>query len=369
MEIVNEIIEDTPNNDSINKDTTEGGKKKAKGNVVSNREYRARKGDEINRKRREKRIAERAVITPSPEYERDKILKCVDKLPERKEKKEGKKEVTKNTYISFIRQFYKRRSGEELEEDDEIIKSIREEEYNALKVSRKFKGLIEDNYEDIRRIPYEVNNLYKIFKGIRGFTEISKKLYAYVLEYAKQYEEKRSVANVENLEDLEISFKAEDVNKNIGRIVNKIDKIIYGFIFLIKGRLNELRMTRIALDKEETKRLEYNYIYENRLYINNTKNGKNRIMEIPDDFMKLCSGIEEGYLLGELVPQSTLSQIFQRITQMVYGRTYTYLNIRHINASQINREGASLREREDSSNNAGHSVVQQLRYVYKVEVK
>ena len=367
MEIVNEIIEDTPNNDSINKDTTEGGKKKAKGNVVSNREYRARKGDEINRKRREKRIAERAVITPSPEYERDKILKCVDKLPE-KRVNEGKKEVTKNTYISFIRQFYKRRSGEELEEDDDIIKSIREEEYNALKVSRKFKGLIEDNYEDIRRIPYEVNNLYKIFKGISEFTEISKKLYAYVLEYAKQYEEKRSVAKVENLEDLEISFKLEDVNKNIERIENKIDKIIYGYIFIINGRLNELRMTRIARDKEETKRLEYNYIYENRLYINNTKNGKNRIIEIPEEFLRLCSGIEEGYLLGELVPQSTLSQIFQRITQMVYGRTYTYLNIRHINATQINGRGASLREREESSNRTGHSFVEQLRYVYKVEV-
>jgi hypothetical protein len=366
MEIVNEIIEDTTNDNSMNKETTDGGKK-AKGNVVSNREYRARKGEEINRKRREKRMAERAVITPSPEYERDKILKCVDKLPENKVN-DGKKEVTMKTYISFIRQFYKRRSGEDLDEDDEIIKSIREEEYNALKVSRKFKGLIEDNFDDIRRLPYEVNNLYKIFKGISGFTEISKKLYAYVLEYAKQYDEKRSVAKVENLEDLEISFKLEDIDKNIRRIENNTDKIIYGYILIINGRLNELRMTRITLDKDETKNLEYNYIYENRLYINNTKNGKNRIIEIPEEFLRLCSGIEEGYLLGELVPQSTLSQRFQRITQGIYGRTYTYLNIRHINATQINGRGASLREREESSNRTGHSFVEQLRYVYKVEV-
>jgi hypothetical protein len=53
---------------------------------------------------------------------------------------------------------------------------------------------------------------------------------------------------------------------------------------------------------------------------------------------------------------------------VVYGRTYTNLNIRHINVSQINRDGASLREREDSSKRAGHSVGEQLRYVYKVEV-
>jgi len=351
------------NNEEIKEEKV---KKEAMGNIVSNRNYRARKGDEINRKRREERIANRAIVTPAPLYDCDKILKAVDRLPEHRVN-EGKKEVTKNTYISFIRAFYRRNTGEELGDDDDIIKSIRDEEYNALKVSRKFKSILEDKFKEIRRRPYEVNNLFKIFNSIRGFTEISKRLYAYVLEYGKQYEEKRSVARVEDKKDLEISFEEEEIKKNIERIVNRRDKIIYGYIFLIKGRLNELRMLKKAKDKEEINNLENNYIYENRIYINNTKNGKNRIMEIPEEFMRLCEGIEEGYLLGVLMAQSTLSQALQRITHEIYGKTYTYLNIRHINASQINGRGASLKEREETSRQAGHSVEQQLRYVYKVE--
>ncbi len=371
-EIINETTEEISNEIS---NEIKGGivkkKKVAKGNVVSNREYRMRKNDIINLRRREKRIKNKAVITPKPLYECEKILKGVDKLPEHKvkkgEKKEGKKEVTKKTYISFIRQFYKRNTGEELGEDEDIIKSIREERYNAQRVSKQFKGILNDKFDEIRKRPYEVNNLFKIFNGIRGFTEINKRLYAYVLEYGKQYEEKRSIAIVEEKEDLEISFEEEEIMKNIEKIVNRTDKIIYGFIFLIKGRLNDLRMLRIARDKEETMNIEYNYIYENKIYINNTKNGKGRVIEMPDGFMRLCEGIKEGYLLGSLMPQSTLSQRLQRITMEIYGKVYTYLNIRHINATQINARGASLKEREETSMKAGHSVEQQLRYVYKVE--
>lgn len=341
-------------------------KKTAKGNVVSNREYRARKKDIINLRRREKRIKEKAVITPKPIYECEKTLKGVDKLPEQKVI-EGKAENTKQTYISFIRQFYKRRTGEELGEEADIIRSIREEKYNAQNIVKQFKDIIEDKFEDIKRIPYEVNNLYKILRGIRGFVDICKRLYAYVLEYGKQYEEKRSIAIVEDKEDLEISFEEEEINKNIEKLKDKRDKIIYGFIFIIKGRMNDLRMLRIAKDKEETKNKEYNYIYEDKIYINNTKNGRGKIIDMPEGFIRLCEGIEEGYLLGSLMPQSTLTQRFQRITMDIYGKVYTYLNIRHINATQINARGASLKEREDTSMRAGHSVEQQLRYVYKVE--
>jgi hypothetical protein len=344
-------------------------KKKKEDNVRRNKKYRERHGGTINTGRREKRINEKAGITPAPLYDCDKILKPVNKLPKRKEK-EKKAENTKRTYRSFIKSFYKRMTGEDLEEDDEIIKSINEEKYSAMKISKRFKGIIEENMRDIVRKPYEVNNLYKILRDINGFTEICKGLYAYVLEYAKQYEEKRSVVIVEDMKDLDvISFEREDILENLERIINKVDKIIYGFIFMIRGRMNDLRITMVAKDKEETTKLDNNYIYENKLYINSTKNGKGKIIEIPEDFMRLCEGIPEGYLLGDLMAQSTLSQRLQRITKDMYGKSYTYLNIRHINATQINAKGASLKEREETSERAGHSVEQQLRYVYKVESK
>ena len=335
-------------------------------NAERNKKHRDKDKDIINLRRREKRIKEKAVITPKPIYECEKTLKGVDKLPEQKVI-EGKAENTKQTYISFIRQFYKRRTGEELGEEADIIKSIREEKYNAQNIVKQFKEIIEDKFEDIKRIPYEVNNLYKILRGIRGFVDICKRLYAYVLEYGKQYEEKRSIAIVEDKEDLEISFEENEIKKNLDKLKDKRDKIIYGFIFIIKGRMNDLRMLRIAKDKEETKNKENNYIYEDKIYINNTKNGRGKIIDMPEGFIRLCEGIKEGYLLGSLMPQSTLTQRFQRITMEIYGKVYTYLNIRHINATQINARGASLKEREDTSMRAGHSVEQQLRYVYKVE--
>lgn len=338
-------------------------------NAKRNREYRERHGDTINTNRRDNRIKGKAGITPAPLYDCDKILKPVDKLPVRKDKdKEGKAENTKRTYISFIRGFYKRRTGEELEDGSDIIRSINEEKYSALKVSKQFRGIIEENMRDIVRIPYEVNNLYKILRGIKGFTEICKGLYAYVLEYTRQYEEKRSVVIVEDVKDIDIiSFEREDIERNLERIVNGIDKVIYGYIFIVRGRLNDMRIMRVTREKEDTTKLEYNYIYEDNIYINSTKNGKGKIMEIPGDFKRLCEGIPEGYLLGELIAQSTLSQRFQRIMKGLYGKSYTYLNIRHINATHINARGASLKEREETSKMAGHSVEQQLRYVYKVE--
>jgi hypothetical protein len=338
----------------------------AKTNAQRNREYRLRKGEEINEKRRQARMSNRAIITPKIEYEEPvKVLKKVTKLPPPKST-EPKGDNTKQSYISFIRQFYKRYTEQELSDTADIIKKINEEKYNALNVSKQFKKIITDNFDKIRTNRYDVDNLYKILRGIRGFTDILKRLYSYVLEYAEQYEQKRSVAVVEDKEDLNISFDIEDINKNLEKITDKIDKIIYGFIFIVKGRLNDLRLIKITNNKTDITNKDFNYIYEDTLYINNTKTGKPYTINIPKDFIKLYNEDDEGYILGELLPPSTLSQRLQKITKNIYGKVYTYLNIRHLNATQINAKGASLKEREETSKQAGHSVSQQLKYVYKM---
>jgi hypothetical protein len=338
----------------------------AKTNAQRNREYRLRKGEEINEKRRRTRISNRAIITPPIEYEvPTTTLKKIAKLPPPKQA-EPKGEHTKQTYISFIKQFYKRYAEQELSDTADIIKKINEQKYNALNVSKQFKKLITDNFDDIRKSRYDVDNLYKVFRGVRGFTDILKRLYSYVLEYAGQYEDKRSVAKVEDKEDLNISFDIEDINANINKLSDKIDKIIYGYIFILKGRLNDLRLIKITTNKGDISNPDYNYIYEDVLYVNNTKTGKASTQELPKDFTKLYDEDNDGYLLGELLPPSTLSQRLQKITKRIYGKVYTYLNIRHLNATQINNKGASLKEREETSRQAGHSVGQQLKYVYKI---
>jgi predicted metal-dependent hydrolase len=152
-------------------------RKEKKSNAENNKAYRERKKEEINARRREQRNANRAIKNVAIEYEVKK-LKKIGRLPEVKQK-EGLADITKNNYISYIKNFYKKNNGEELKESSEIIKKIRGEEYNSLKISMEFNGLINDNIGIIKENPTDVKNIYSIFRDIRGFTEISKILYIY----------------------------------------------------------------------------------------------------------------------------------------------------------------------------------------------
>ena len=333
--------------------------KKVKTNAENNRAYRERRKEEINARRREQRNGNRAIEMVKIEYE-VKELRKAEKLPERK-RGEGIGDITRNNYIGYIKKFYRRYRGEELEEED-IIKKIEEKEYSALKISRIFKVIIEENMGEIKRNPTDVKNIYSIFRGIRGFTEISKVLYPYLKDYAEQYDEKRS--EIVGLSE-EINFDREEIKVNINKLEDKIDKIIYGYIMIMNGRVHDLRYTKICVNKEELKDEGYNYIYEGKYYINNTKNKKKQILEIAEDFNELYDEDDEGYILGYLIPASTLTQRIQRITLKIYGKVYTASNIRHLFATYINNKGSSYKERKEAAKRAGHSIEQQIKYVYR----
>lgn len=330
--------------------------KEKRSNAENNRAYRARKGEEINARRREQRNGNRAIETVKIEYEvRD--LKKAERLPVRKDG-EGKGEQTKRNYIAYMMKFHRRYKGEELEEEDDIIRKIEGKEYSAMKVSRRFKEIIEDKMVEIKGNPLDVKNIYSIFRGIRGFSDILKELYPYLKDYAEQYDEKRSEIVVLS-ED--IIFEREEIRDNLNKLEDKIDKKIYGYMMIMNGRDHDLRYTKIGVNKDE----EYNYIYEGKYYINNTKNKKKQVLEIAEDFKELYEGEEEGYLLGSLMPASTLTHRIQRITEKIYGKVYTASNIRHLYATYINNKGSSYNERKETAKKAGHSIEQQIKYVYR----
>jgi hypothetical protein len=212
-----------------------------------------------------------------------------------------------------------------------------------------------------------VKNIYSIFRRIRGFTEISKILYPYLKDYAEQYDEKRSeiVADDDNLR---ISFESEEIKNNINKLSDRIDKIIYGFMMIMNGRIHDLRYTKISNNKEDIGDKDNNYIYNDKYYINNTKNKKIKVLEIAEDFKELYDVKNEGYILGELMPASTLTQRIQRITLKIYGKIYTASNIRHIYATHINNKGANYKERKETATKAGHSIEQQIKYTYRNQI-
>lgn len=337
-------------------------------NIIRNREYRQRaknNGDIINKQRRERRMNDKAIITPIIEYE-VKDIKKAKKLPEMKT--EPKQEITKHNYISFIKRFYKKYTGNELDENADVILKINEQLYKALNISKQFKEILTKNFEDIKTNAHDVNSLYCIFRGIRGFTDIVKKLYPYLIDYHEQYQEKRSIIKVKDEKDLNISFDTEDILNNLNKLDNFEDKIIYGSVMMLRCRLHDLRVTKITNNKNDIKNDEYNWIYENKLYINNTKNKKNQIIDIPKEMRDLYEG-NEGYLFGTMNEKtaSTLSSSFQRITKKVYGKSYSYLNIRHIYATYIHNKNPSYKERLDTAKQSGHNIGEQLQYAYRVE--
>lgn len=337
-------------------------------NRQRNKEMRDRakaNGNTINIARTEQRHADKAIITPTIQYE-VKDIKKANKLPEMRT--EPKQEITKKKYILFIKRFYRKYTGNELDENADVILKINEQPYKALNISKQFKEILTKNFNDIKAKAHDVSDLYSIFLGIRGFTDIAKRLKAYVDEYRQQYQEKRSIIEVKNMEDLNISFDREVILNNIEKLEDREDKIIYGSVMMLRCRLHNLRITKITKNKNDIKNEEYNWIYENKLYINITKNKKKQVIDIPKEMQDLY-GDADGYLFGTMSEKTApaLSHRFQRITKKVYGKSYSYLNIRHIYATYINNKGSSYKERLDTAKRSGHTVEEQLRYAYRFE--
>jgi hypothetical protein len=335
-------------------------------NAQRNRERRQRakeNGDIINVAKKEKRKADKAIITPPIVYE-VKDIKKVKELP--KMKTEPKQEITKKNYIGFIKRFYKKYTGNELDGNADVILKINEQPYKALNISKQFKQVITDNFNKIKANREEVKNTYIIFCGVRGFIDIERRLYGYVLDYQQQYQEKRSVIKVDDIDNLKISFDTQDILNNLEKLDNKQDKIIYGTIMMLRCRVKDLNHTIITKNKNDIKNVKQNWIYGDKLYINKTKNTKKNIIDIPKEVQDLYGDVE-GYLFGNELKTSTLSLRVIAITKKIYGKSYTYSNIRHLYATYINNKGSSYKERLNTAKQSGHSIEEQLRYAYRME--
>lgn len=335
-------------------------------NAGYNRARRQRmkeKGDLINKGKKERRELEKGIKGIKQEVINVNLKKAKE-LPVASNV--VKSEATKRKYRTFIKGFYRRYSGKELEENSDIILKINEEPYKGLNVSRQFKGIIMDNMDDIKLNENYVKELYSIFRGVRGFTEIEKILYPYLQKYKELYMVNRSKIEATEEDLRRIDFEnREEYEDNLNKLENITDKVIYSYMMEIKGRVGDLRMCKIAKDKEDIEDEGYNWIYDNKMYINNTKNKKKNIIELPDS-LNFWNSISEGYILGRLIPSGTYSQQIQRIFLKLYGKTYSANNIRHLYATYINGKGASLEEREATAKQSGHSVIEQLSYVYKI---
>jgi hypothetical protein len=329
------------------------------------RRYREKNREKINEERRGEKD-KRAILRIEsliPSIEELRKIKPVNRLPDRKEG--DIQEQTKEKYIEYIKVFYKEYAGEIIDDDHDIIKKIKGIKYKSKELVNKLKKIIEEKYEDIIVKNYRtIHIFYSILRGIRGLTEIEKKLYGVVKHSADTYQQGRSKIkfDIEAIND--VKFDEEEIKKNLEKLETIAEKIMYGFTMVFNRRLYDLQNTL----KIETREADdtNNYIKGNIWYINKTKNKVKIELELPEYLIELVKEVRDGeYIFGKLYHKSTVSQMFNSIMLKIYGKIYTANNMRHIYITQINQGGKSYKELNDLAKQSGHTITEQQKYIYR----
>ena len=358
------------------------------GNKIRNRKFRGDKNTEINERRREERArVTSAEIRPIEHNVAEIDLAKVDKTAKRGYKKVGAleveklKESTKSNYKAVIRTLYSKYKKKGIEEGNSMMRMLEGERYKANEIYRDFKFIIGEIEDIAKNNGCYLSNIYSIFslfkqKRLMGIRDT---IYPYFRAQGEQYRENRHNNKINEEEIRKISFKEEDIERSIKGIEGEYNRLLYALMLkLPTRRLADYRNMKISKDNPEEKDKGYNYYYEGKLYINNTKNKREMVQDISGEEMikRLIGELPENtiYLISgeEMYSQPKLTKIFGRITKGIYGTRFNARDIRKISATEsynrIREEGGIRRFKEDAKNR-GHSIEEALEYVLMGETR
>jgi hypothetical protein len=332
------------------------------GNAIRNKAYRANDNEAINERRRTQRNSTKAVANipiPTPEIvELKPIKKRVKPLNKNTDITEG----TLKNYISIVRTIYKDHYNKDIDNNDDILKLLRNEKSNYKKIKETFAFISNDVKGFASKYFNRLNVIHSVFARVYGMSKLVNQLYPYLLQSTKNYDENRS--KIANVDDVNISFDKKTILDNMAKMDDRIDMLIYGLYFLIPTRrIGEYLNTLIAKTEADIKDLKHNWYYNGKIYINTSKTKASVVIDLPE-VIDLNIDKNDEYMLGKLYTNYTITSKLGNITKKIYGKQFKPNEIRHLYATYINNKGASLAEREAST--AGtHSVIQGLKYVYR----
>jgi len=338
-----------------------------------NTAYHSNSKDINNAKRREKRRENKAIETIPTIINIDNVDTTIKPDIRANLKINELNPNSINTYISVINSLYNKYHTGDIADDAEVLKLLRNEKYNPTKLLKQNMYII-DNIKDIAtNTPHNIKNLYGIFSRLKGknLNRFRNTIYPYTLEYRKAYDENRDKAVVNTDLTSKISFEAPDIINNAEMIDNLYDKLIYMLLFLMPTRrLYDYRIARIAKKSGDINNLDYNWYYQGKIYINNTKNKDMMVLDLPNELIEVINKLPDNtdYILGKAYSESTLSDRFRKITTLVYGTPFNALEIRKLYASHnlkttaINGDTKKLKE---NARKMGHSLSQNMAYVVK----
>lgn len=289
-------------------------------------------------------------------------------------------EQTQKTYISFIKKFYKYYIKKELNEDNDIIKAIKNEKYSYKKVKESFSFVNEQFDDIIKTYNHKLNYVYAIFARIRGMTPFINKLNPYQQQLQKNNEMKRQTKTISEDKVNKLKFEKEEVLKNLSNTnLSYTEKLIYLLTMLLPPRrYDDYRIIKIVNNQPNEKNdTNYNYYYEGKIYIYNSKSDTRSelekqtskikyVIELPKEIIELINNNNE-YLLGNLYSQSYMSKLFANTFYKIYGIVYNIVEIRRLYITNKNKEGLSYYEKKEISDAMNHSIEQQAKYVIPKE--
>jgi len=332
------------------------------GNAIRNKNYRDQFKDTINTKRRQQRNGTNAVKNipiPTPEIVELKPLK---KRTKPLNKNTDITEGTLKNYVSVIKTIYKDHYNKDIDTNDDVLKLLRWEKYNYKNIKETFKFISDDVKGFATKYFNRLNVIHSVFARVYGMSKLVNQLYPYLLQSVKNYDENRS--KIANIDEVNISFDKNTILDNMNKLDDRIDMLIYGLYFLIPTRrIGEYIKTKIAKTEADINDLKFNWYYQGKIYINTSKTKASVIIDLPE-VIDLNIDDNDEYMLGKLYTSFTITSKLGNITKKIYGKSFKPNQVRHLYASYMNNKGSSLAEREASV--AGtHSVIQQLKYIYK----
>jgi len=333
------------------------------GNAIRNKAYRSGDNkDAINERRRNQRNGTAAIANipiPTPEVV---ALKPLKKRAKPLNKNTDITEGTLKNYLSIVRTIYKDHYNKDIDNNDDLLKLLRNEKSNYKKIKETYAFISNDVKAFATKYFKRLSVVFGVFSRVYGMTKLVNQLYPYLQQSTKNYDENRS--KVADVAEATLSFDKNVILDNMRKLDDRTDMLIYGLTFLMPARrIGEYVNTKNARSEADISDLKHNWYYQGKIYINNSKTKTKIILDLPE-VINLDIDANDEYMLGKKYTPSTITARLGNITKKIYGKQYKFNEIRHLYATYINNRGSSLAEREASA--AGtHSVIQQLKYAYR----
>lgn len=337
--------------------------------------------DKINKTRREMRkLKNETIVKPIQHIDKPIDIDAVD-TDIKREYRAGAKitklnDNTVDNYIKSIRAIYPKYNNDKpLNDDAEILKMLNGAKYNSTKLYKQNKYII-DNIKDIAtNYSSYLPKLYSIYSRLNGknLKQLREAIYPYMTAYNANYTENRSNVVVNKEMTSKISFDTRHIMGNVDEIDDVYDKLMYMLLFLIPTRrLYDYRIMRIATKKGDTDDMAFNWYYQGKMYINNTKNKKAMILDIPNEIINVINKLppDTDYIFGKFYNAPTLSRKFAKITNDLYGDPFNAVDVRKLYATynlKTAGDTGDMKKYNETAKKMGHSTAENANYSLKID--